>query len=385
MADRKLLTAAEVAKKQGEEGSVLARGDLYGLILKVYPSGSKSWVWRGTVAGKRIYRGLGPVRLMGLAKARETALEYQKLARQGIDPHQAQPTDAPTFAEVASEFRTRQAWASGGSMAKAWEASLRLYILPDLGALQVDAITPQDIQRVLLRNGFWTHKPTAANRVRKLLARVLKFARAMKYTDGPNPAGNGILEVLPRQGKRTISAKALDPHQVAGAIRSVHQAARAWAGTKMAFEFLVLTAVRAAEVRSAKWSDVDMVSGTWRIRASDKKERRGHRVPLSGRALAVLQEARQLSDGPLVFPSPSGKVLSEATLRRLLKGRGVKATPHGFRSSFSTWCQEAGVEPELAELALAHKLKGVRAVYARSDRLAQRRPLMQAWADYLEG
>ena len=182
--------------------------------------------------------------------------------------------------------------------------------------------------------------------------------------------------------------RALPHGEVAGAIAAVH-ATDAGAATKLAFEFLVLTACRSGEVRLATWGEIDLDAATWTVPADRTKTGRPHAVPLSGRAVAVLAEAREVSDGSgLVFPSTRpGRPLSDSSLSKLLRENGIEAVPHGFRSSFRDWCSERTNAPrEVAEAALAHVVANqVEAAYARSDLFDKRRALMQRWADYLAG
>jgi len=175
------------------------------------------------------------------------------------------------------------------------------------------------------------------------------------------------------------------PHgDIAAAIETVRNSG-VWPGTKAAFEFLVLTACRFGEVRLSGWREVERDSGIWTILADRSKTGCEHRVPLAPRAVAVLAEARRLSHGEgLIFPSVTGKPLSDATLSKLLREQCIRAVPHGFRSSFRDWCGEAGQPHEVAEACLAHAVQSkVETAYARSDLLNRRRILMQAWADYL--
>ena len=155
---------------------------------------------------------------------------------------------------------------------------------------------------------------------------------------------------------------------------------------RLAFEFLVLTAARSGEVRGAVWSEFDLEAAVWTIPGERMKGGREHRVPLSDRALALLDEARALDDGSgLVFPSPVGrKPMSTSTFSQLLRELDIDGVPHGFRSSFRDWCSEFARAPgEVAEACLAHVVKGVEGAYARSDLLDRRRNLMQRWARYL--
>ena len=152
------------------------------------------------------------------------------------------------------------------------------------------------------------------------------------------------------------------------------------------FEFLVLTTARSGEVRLATWDETYLDAGVWTIPATRMKATRDHRVPLSGRALAILRDVQRLSDGTgLVFPTPRGKPLSNMTLSKLIKELSIAAVPHGFRSSFRDWAAERTSTPrEVAEAALAHTVQNpTEATYARSDLFERRRRLMDDWASAL--
>ena len=157
---------------------------------------------------------------------------------------------------------------------------------------------------------------------------------------------------------------------------------------KLAFEFLVLTAARSGEVRLATWDEMVLDAAVWLVPGSRMKAKRDHRVPLSGRALAILRDAQSLRDATgLVFPSLRGKPLPDMTLSKLIKELGLPAVPHGFRSSFRDWAAKQTNTPrEVVEAALAHTVRNpTEAAYARSDLFARRRRLMDGWADYLNG
>ena len=175
---------------------------------------------------------------------------------------------------------------------------------------------------------------------------------------------------------------------MADAIATVN-ATSAGQTTKLCFEFLVVTAARSGEVRGARWSEIDLESSTWEIPGHRTKTGREHKVPLSNRALAILTEARALSDGSgLIFLSTRyGRPMGDNVLSKLLREHDIPATPHGFRSSFRDFCGEATDAPrEIAEASLGHTISNqVEAAYLRSDLLGKRRALMQRWADYLAG
>ena len=158
---------------------------------------------------------------------------------------------------------------------------------------------------------------------------------------------------------------------------------------RLAFEFLVLTAARWGEVRWAEWTEIDRDEGVWNVPARRTKANREHRVPLCGRALEILAEARKLVEGtsPFLFPNRIDKQLEEKQLRRMLGKHKIAAVPHGFRSSFRDWAAEETNHPrEVIEAALAHVVQNrVEAAYRRTDLFDRRRRLMDDWAAYVTG
>ena len=374
------LTAAFVrtVTKQGKYG------DQHGLILRVLSTGSKQWIWRGTVRGKRIDLGLGGYPYTSLAEARQAAFEHRKLARAGGDPR-ALRHRAPTFAEATEKVIAIHgaAWRPGSKSEAQWRASLRDYAMSRLGHKSIDEITTSDVMAVLLP--IWTTKAETARRVRQRIGTVMKWAVAKGYRPD-NPAGGAIGAALPNNSGPRRHFRALPHSEVAAALELVW-ASSAYVLTKLAFEFLVLTAARSGEVRAARWEEMDFNSATWTVPAERMKAGRKHRVPLSLQAIGVLRRAEELSDGSgLVFPAPLGGVLSPSTLSKLVRELGIRAVPHGFRTSFRIWCGDTGVAREVAEAALAHVIRDkVEAAYARGTLFARRREVMEGWSDYLAG
>ena len=178
--------------------------------------------------------------------------------------------------------------------------------------------------------------------------------------------------------------KALPHGKVAKALATV-RGSTAGDGVRLSFEFIVLTAARSGEVRGALWEEIDEDAGVWRVPGSRTKTGRSHRVPLSRRALEVLDEARQALGGDPIFRAAWSRrrPLATGAWRALLRRLSIEATVHGFRSSFRDWCGETGVPREVAEACLAHAIcNQVEAAYARSDLLERRREVMEAWAEY---
>ena len=276
----------------------------------------------------------------------------------------------------------RPAW-SNPKHAAQWNSTLRTYAFPFMGEKAVDEITPSDALAVL--EPIWVAKPETASRVRQRMETVMDWAVSHGFRLD-NPAGGALLRVLPAFKREENHHKALPYDQVGWAIVQVREST-ANLLTKLAFEFLVLTAARSGEVRNVNWGEIRWDRRTWEISALKMKARRPHRVPLSDRAMEILNEARAIS-GPdgLVFPSsPGGSAVSDMTYNALLRRLGIPAVRHGFRSSFTDWADEQLPEySAAADKALAHKEKNkTRRAYKRSDLLDQRIGLMQKWSDYV--
>ena len=375
----KQLTAAFVRNVK-ESGKY---GDQHGLILRVSASGSKQWIWRGTIRGKRRDLGLGGYPYTSLAEARQIAFEYRKLARSGGDPAALRRnTTAPSFAEAcerAIEVRA-PSWKDGGKSANNWRSTLRRFAYPRLADRSVAEITSEDVLAVVLP--VWQTRRETARKLKGRISAVMAWAIAEGHrADDPTAA---VSRALPRNSHQVQHYEALAHSEVATALATV-AASGAWAGTKLAFGFLVLTAARSSEVRGARWHEIDHNAKLWTVPAERAKNARPHRVPLSAPALDVLKAARTLPDSSgLIFPSPTGRALSDSTLSKLVRENGINAVPHGFRSSFRDWCGETAVAREVAEECLAHTVAdATEAAYARSDLLARRTEVMENWGQYL--
>ena len=356
--------------------------DAHGLILRVKPTGSKQWIWRGTIRGRRVDLGLGGYPYTTLAEARAQAYQYRKLSRAGGDPR-ALKTAAPTFEDGLEKVLAihRASWRPGSKSEAQWRASLKTYAFPRIGRKRVDQISTADVMAILLP--IWSTKRETARRVRQRIGAVMKWAVAQGLRED-NPAGDAIGAALPKNGGKVKHFRAL-PQQEGRAALATVEASDAWIGTKLAFRWLVLTATRSAETRLAKWREV--AGDTWTIPGRRTKSGRPHRVPLAPAALRVLDEAREIADGSgLIFPSSTGRPLSAMTLTKLLRENGVQAVPHGFRTSFRTWCGDTAVAPEVAERALAHSVRDkVQAAYDRGSLYARRVRVMADWATYIGG
>ena len=361
------------------------------LYLVVWPSGSKSWVQRLTIGGRRADLGLGGYPAMSLAQARRKAQDNRILAKSGGDPlaekrEEAMVAAMPTFSALARQHiaEHRHAWRNA-KHAGQWLSTLETYAFPSIGAVKVNEITRKQVVDAL--SPIWHTKAETARRVRQRIRAVMDRAVALEYVDY-NPAGdviNGALTKLPRV---RAHHRALPYMELPLAIQAV-RGSTASPSVKLAFEILVLTACRSGEVRGITWDEVDLQTMTWTVPADRMKAGRLHRVPLSRRALEILREARNLGDGnDFVFPAPrSGRILSDMVFTQMLRRLSLDFVPHGLRSSFRDWAAEQTDAPHaVMETALAHTVgNATEAAYARSDLFELRRGLMEKWSEFLEG
>lgn len=374
-------------------------GDGGTLYLHIAPGGSKSWVQRIMVQGVRRDIGLGPVDLVPLSKAREIATLNRGAVFEGRDPtaprrevrkaarKAARKAKRMTFRAAAQ--RTHDAklatWRSQKS-GRGWMQRLERYAMPLLGDVRVSRIERADVLAVLVP--IWTSKPETARKTRAAIHATLQWSIAYGHIrGGVNVAGEVINGALPTLPAVTRNMPALPHGQVAAALAAVEDST-AHISTRLAFRFLVLTAVRSGEARGATWAEIALQGATWTIPGTRTKTGREHRVPLSGAAMDVLSAAEaHAGQHSLVFPTARGKVMSDSALSRACRENEVGAVPHGFRSSFRTWAGErTNADHAVMELSLGHAVgSAVEQAYARGDLLAKRRRLMDFWAAYVTG
>ncbi|MBZ6079177.1 tyrosine-type recombinase/integrase [Microvirga puerhi] len=355
-----------------------------GLYLSISPSGARSWVFMWKVAGKRREMGLGPLRDVPLAKARQRAADARQKLVDGLDPIAARARPkVMTFGEAADALikSMSSSWRNEKHRAQ-WVMTLTTYCAP-LREKLIDAVATEDVLNVLMP--LWTTKPETASRLRGRIERVFDFAQARGQRSGENPARwRGHLDaILPKRAKLTRGHhKALPFTDVPDFMAVLRQqegvAARA-------LEFAILTAARSGEVLGARWDEIDLERGLWTVPRERMKAGREHRVPLSARSVEILRELEQVRLNAFVFPGMKReKPLSAMALEMVLRRMKVDATVHGFRSAFRDWAGERTSFPrEIAEAALAHLVgDAIERAYRRGDALEKRRRLMDAWARF---
>ena len=359
-------------------------GDGGTLYLRIAPGGSKQWVQRLVIQGRRHDLGLGGWPLVSLQEAREAAFENRKRARRGEDLWAAKHREAaPTFEEALEKvIRLHQpTWKDGGRTANSWRACLEQYAMPKIGRRRVSEITAADVLAIV--GVIWTDRHETAKKVKRRLGAVLAWAVTQGYrTDNPVQA---ITVALPKADNLKGHFKAIPHEEVRTAIETV-RASQAHPSTIRCFEFLILTATRSSEARLMTWHEVDLKKRTWIIPATRTKTGKEHRVPLSSRACEILRESQTSDESALVFPSARGKALSDATISKLVRENGINGVPHAIaRACFRSWCADVNVSREVAEACLAHVVKGVEGAYQRSDLFERRWSVMQKWSDYVTG
>jgi integrase len=384
MAQSKLTARTMATAKTGRYG------DGRGLWLVVAQSGARKWVFRFTWQGKVTEMGLGGADVT-LAESRDRATHARKLVATGVNPIEARRADrlaqqgCKTFWDCATALHTskRTEWRSP-KHAGQWLASVEQHA-KSLHAVPVDEVDTAAVLGAL--QPIWKAMPETASRLRGRIEATLDYAKAHGLRSGDNPARwrGHLALILPRRGKLAKVHHAAMPYGGVPAFLARLRERPAMAAT--ALEFAILTAARSGEVLGARWAEIDLETRVWTIPAARMKSAKEHRVPLSHRATAIVKTLAEAKRGEFIFAGQRpGKPLSGMALEMILRRMKIKATPHGFRSSFRDWAGDATHFPrELAEAALAHVAgDATEQAYRRSDALDKRRALMEAWAQYCE-
>jgi integrase len=308
--------------------------------------------------------------------------ERQRMVADALAAAQAAEIAGITFKAVAEAYVA----ANEGSWRNAkhrqqWRNTLATYVYPEIGELPVAEVGTPHVLRIL--EPIWQAKPETASRVRGRLETVLDAAKARGYRTGENPARwrGHIAQILPARMRLTRGHHKALPYE---AVPTFVQALREReAVAALALELAILTATRTGEVLGAAWGEIDLEKAIWTIPPARMKAGKEHRVPLSSRAIEILESLKPLNR-PWVFPAAKGGMLSGMAMTMLLRRMKVDATVHGFRSAFRDWAAECtGYAHEVCEMALAHVIGNkAEAAYRRGDLFEKRRRLMADWASY---
>lgn len=373
-----------------------------GLRLVVKSAGTKSWIFRFQLDGKRRDMGLGgyPKVSLKVARAKAGALTAQLVG--GADPLAARDAErtakrqalqekasrSTTFEALANEYLEIHGrnWSEGWR--DDWNRKLRLYVLNHIGNLPPSDIGTEQVLKIL--RPIWSSKTRTADEVRSQIERVLDAAKAHGLREGENPARwRGHLDNLlsksdkkaARKGQRFPAMKWQDVPELM--LKLADDERR----DSFAIRLLLLTGARAGTVRFAPWVEFDLTNAVWSIPAGRMKTRVAFDIPLSPAAVALLQGIPRIEGSPYLFPGKgSTGVMHKGAMRLFLHGIGhADITNHGFRSSFRTWASDCTkFDKELCELALAHDQRTkTEGAYDRSDFFEKRRELMAAWGQFI--
>ncbi len=361
-----------------------------GLSLLVKPSGARLWRFRYRHGGVEKMLSFGAYPDVTLARARAKREDARRLVADGVDPSEvrraARGAVANTLEALAREWMAQREGSLAPATRKKTRWILEDLVFPAIGRRPIADIKPTDLLRVLRRIESAGHHETA-HRVKQKVGQVYRFAVATGRADHDITASlkDALAPVV-----ATHRAAITDPAKVGELLRAL-DGYQGQPETEAALTLAPLVFLRPGELRGAEWAEIDLAEAEWRIPAQRMKMSERHIVPLSTQAVAILERLHPLTGhGRLVFPSlrsrerPISENTLNAALRRLGYGKN-DMTAHGFRTVASTLLNEMSFHSDLIELQLAHKPRDkVRAAYNRAERLAERRDMMQSWADYLD-
>ena len=396
MAGKKGLTALQVDKLGS--GSYT---DEANLILRVKPTGARSWVFRYQSGGKIAEIGLGKAgkNERGLAEARELAAQMRAAVRNGVDPKTVlKPKHDPaamTFKVYAGHYidylraTPRNGKTRNDKAVEQWPSTLEKWVYPHIGDKRPADITYRDVQAVLTQKGKAGSKglsdlPETQKRVRQRIKVILD--EAAKEENEPHRYNPALSFKLESRAHDSVKHHSAAPWQdVPTIMATLREKASVSA---LLLRFSILTAARSGEARGALWAEIDLEAATWTLPKERMKAGRLHRVPLNDEAVSILKvmaERKHVKAPERVFPGSQGGLISDVAINKTLHAAMAGVTAHGFRSSFRQWVAEAtGFSPEAAELALAHTPKDkVQAAYQRSDLFDIRASIMKAWGDFI--
>lgn len=384
--------SGKLTRKLVENLGIGRHGDGNGLYLVVDPSGARRWILRVVVKGQRNHEGkplrtdfgLGGAEVVTLYRARERALEYRRMAKQGLNPRYNVPQSIPTFQELAQQVHLERlpTW-KNAKHAQQWINTLRDYAFPKIGRMPVSHIGQPEV--LVCLSPIWTSKHETAKRLAQRIKAVLDVAKSMGLREGENPiTAIKDARVLPNVSARPKHHAAMPWNEIPAFFSELEQNTSV---ASKALQFCILSACRTSEVLGARWEEFDFEQELWTIPPERMKTGQTHRVPLTPEMVKIVESLKPLQSKYVFEGQKRHHPLSNMALLMLLRRLGCTGvTVHGFRSAFRDWAAEAtNTTREVAERCLAHKLgSDVEQAYARSDLLEKRRILMKKWTDFME-
>ncbi|MEP3676532.1 tyrosine-type recombinase/integrase [Sulfitobacter sp.] len=383
--------SGKLTKKLVENLGAGRHGDGNGLYLVVDPSGARRWIVRVVVKGQKNRKGaplrtdfgLGGADIVTINQARERALEYRRMAKQGLNPRFNATREVPTFEEVAQQVHIERlpTW-KNAKHGQQWINTLRDYAFPKIGRMPIDSIDQPEVMMCLAP--IWTEKHETAKRLAQRMKVVLDVARSKGFRSGENPVTLvKEAQVLPKVKVKVKHHKAMAwqdvPAFYADLVSRNAMAANA-------FRLTCLSGSRTTEVLKMRWEELDFDAGVWTCPEDRMKGNEEHRVPLTAQMLEIIEPLKALKSTFVFEGQKRNHPLSNMAMLMLLRRMSVEGvTVHGFRSTFRDWVSETGNgQWEVAERSLSHKVgTKVERAYARSDLLEKRRALMAQWSDFV--
>ena len=385
--------SGKLTKKLVEHLGPGRHGDGNGLYLVVDPSGARRWIVRVVVKGAKNKKG-GPLRtdfglggadLVTINQARDRALEYRRMAKQGLNPRLNAQREIPTFEEFAQQVHIdRMPTWKNAKHGQQWINTLRDYAFPKIGRMPLDCIDQPEVMMCL--SPIWTEKHETAKRLAQRIKTVLDVAKSKGFRSGENPV-TGIKDAgaLPKVTAKPKHHKAMRWQDVPAFYADLKGRS---AMSANALRFTCLTGSRTSEVLGMRWEEIDFDARLWTCPDERMKTGEDHRVPLTDEMLAIIEPLKGLKSDFVFEGQKRHKPLSNMSMLMLLRRMNVESvTVHGFRSTFRDWASEvAGAPREIAEMSLSHRVgSNVERAYARSDLLDKRRTLMERWSMFVCG
>lgn len=381
----------KLTKKLVENLGPGRHGDGNGLYLVVDPSGARRWIVRVVVKGQKNKKGaplrtdfgLGGADIVTINLARDRALEYRRMAKQGLNPRFNAKQDIPTFEEIAQQVHIdRMPTWKNPKHGQQWINTLRDYAFPKIGRMPVDSIDQPEILMCL--SPIWTEKHETARRLSQRIKIVLDVAKSKGFRSGENPVTSiKDAKVLPKVTAKPKHHKAMRWQDVPAFYADLRKRN---AMAAKALMFTCLTGSRTGEVLGMRWEELDLDARVWTCPEERMKTGNEHRVPLTDEMLAIIEPLKAMQSEMVFEGQKRHKPLSNMSMLMLLRRMNVEGvTVHGFRSTFRDWASEMANAPrEVAEMSLAHQVgSDVERAYARSDLLEKRRELMERWSRFV--
>lgn len=383
--------SGKLTKRLVENLGAGRHGDGNGLYLVVDPSGARRWIVRVVVKGQKNKKdaplrtdfGLGGADIVPLNQARERALEYRRMAKQGLNPRFSAREEVPTFEEVAQQVHiARMPTWKNAKHGQQWINTLRDYAFPKIGRMPINAVGQPEVMMCLAP--IWTEKHETARRLAQRIKTVLDVARSKGFRSGENPV-TAIKDggVLPKVKAKVKHHKAMDWQDVPAFYADLKTRN---AMSAKALMFTCLTGSRTGEVLGMRWEEVDFNARLWSCPEERMKTGELHRVPLTDEMVAIIEPLKAMGSEHVFEGQKRHKPLSNMSMLMLLRRMRVEGvTVHGFRSTFRDWASEvANAQREVAEMSLSHRVgTDVERAYARSDLLEKRRVLMERWSAFV--